>query len=89
MYFAATQYILGFRPDYDGVVIDPCIPSDWNGFEMTREYRGIKCKLKVGKLPCENARVKALTVNGTRIEGNYIPYDSIKDNKEITIEVEF
>jgi len=89
MYFAATQHILGFRPDYDGITIDPCIPNDWNGFEMTREYRGIKCNLKVGKLPYENARAKALTVNGKKIEGNFIPLSLIENEKEVNIEVEF
>lgn len=89
MYFAATQYILGFRPEYDGIVIDPCIPSDWDGFEMTRKYRNIECHLTVGKLPCENARVKFLLIDGEKIEGNFIPYDMIKDKSRIEIEAKF
>ena len=89
MYFAATQYILGFRPDYDGIVVDPCIPQEWNGFEMTRKYRGIVCHLKAGKLPEPNARAKALVVDGQRIEGNFIPYDLIKGKDRIEIQVEF
>ena len=39
-YFASTHYILGVRPSYDGLVIDPCIPSSWDGFEMARRFRG-------------------------------------------------
>ncbi len=39
-YFASTHYILGVRPSYDGLVIDPCIPSSWDGFEMDRRFRG-------------------------------------------------
>ena len=89
MYFAVTQHILGFRPDYDGIVIDPCIPNDWNGFEMTRMYRGIECKLKVGKLPYKNAKVKNLYVDGEKIFGNYIKYDLIKDKKCVIIEAEY
>ena len=60
MYLAATQYILGFRPDYDGVVIDPCVPKDWDGFRYTRAYRGTKVEVVSGKLPFEGARSKAL-----------------------------
>ena len=89
MYLAATQYILGFRPDFGGLTIDPCIPFEWNGFEMKRKYRGINCTLKVGKLPKENARVRALKVNGELIETNHIPYEMIKGLKKVTIEVIF
>jgi cellobiose phosphorylase len=38
-YQAATQYILGIRPIYAGLLVDPCIPSAWDGFRMTREFR--------------------------------------------------
>ncbi len=39
-YQAATQWILGIRPEYDGLRVDPCIPSAWNGFSVTRKFRG-------------------------------------------------
>ena len=32
----ATQWILGIRLAFDGLIIDPCIPADWPGFEVTR-----------------------------------------------------
>lgn len=89
MFFAVTQYILGFRPNYGGLTIDPCIPFDWNGFEMTRKYNGTKCTLKVGKLPTENARAKALVVNGEKIDGTFIPNDKLKGLETATIEVVF
>ncbi len=89
MFLAVTQYIFGFRPAYGGLTIDPCIPASWDGFTMDRKYNGINCRLTVGKLPYENARAKALIVNGKRIEGNYIPLDMIKGEKNVTIEVAF
>ncbi|MBO4393521.1 MAG: hypothetical protein J5800_04175 [Spirochaetales bacterium] len=46
-YFASTHYILGIRPDYNGLVIDPCIPSSWDGFEVDRVFRGRKVHIKV------------------------------------------
>ena len=46
-YFAATHYILGVRPTYDGLIIDPCIPSSWDGFEMDRIFRGKKLHITV------------------------------------------
>ncbi len=38
-YYSATQYILGLRPELDGLRIDPCIPSTWSGFKATRRFR--------------------------------------------------
>ena len=46
-YFAATHYILGIRPSYDGLVVDPCIPASWDGFEVERIYRGQKVHITV------------------------------------------
>ena len=46
-YFAATHYILGIRPDYDGLIIDPCIPASWDGFEVDRIFRGKKLHISV------------------------------------------
>ncbi len=89
MYFAATQYILGFRPEYDGLLIDPCVPDEWNGFKMSRNYRGIKCDVTVNKLPCKGAKPSNVVVNGEKIEGNYIPFDCIKDCKVAEIVVEY
>ena len=39
-YYAATQYILGVRPDFNGLHVDPCIPADWKEFSVTRRWRG-------------------------------------------------
>lgn len=39
-YFAATHYMLGIRPGHDCLIIDPCIPASWEGFEAERTYRG-------------------------------------------------
>lgn len=39
-YYAATQYLLGIRPDFDCLNIDPCIPASWQEFRVTRKWRG-------------------------------------------------
>lgn len=82
MYYAVTQYILGFRAEYDGILIDPCIPSDWDGFQMTRIYRGKKCNLTVKG---SKGKINQLNVNGNVINGNYIPYSLIKDMDTVEI----
>ena len=86
MYYAATQYILGFRADYDGIWIDPCIPDDWDGFEMTRIYRGKQCRVVVKG---NQGSIRQLVVNGQSIQGNFIPYALIKDMDTVEIIAEF
>ena len=87
MYVAATQYILGFRPDYDGVIIDPCVPEAWDGFRYTRMYRGVKVFVESGKLPREGARCSALLVDGVKIEGNYVPVSMLEGKETVKIQV--
>ncbi len=47
MYTAVTKFILGVRPGLDGLTIDPCIPRDWAGFEVRREWRGAVYRIEV------------------------------------------
>ena len=86
MYYAATQYILGFRPEYDGVLIDPCIPKEWHGFEMTRIYRGKECRLKVKG---SEGKIKKLIINGQLVEGNFIHNSLIEKAETVEIIAEF
>ncbi len=46
-YFSATRYMLGIRPGYDTMNIDPCIPADWNGFQAKRRWRGAEYRIQV------------------------------------------
>ena len=39
-FVAISQWILGIKPDYQGLAIDPCIPEAWDGFKITRNFRG-------------------------------------------------
>ncbi|MGM0377613.1 MAG: GH36-type glycosyl hydrolase domain-containing protein [Bacteroidota bacterium] len=71
-YFAITRYILGIRPDYQGLVVDPCIPASWKGFSVKRTLRGTTFQIQV-KNPGQVCKgVKRITVDGKEIEGNMI-----------------
>jgi cellobiose phosphorylase len=80
-----SQYILGIRPDYDGLVIDPCIPSTLNGFTAKRDFRGVTYHITVKNPNAVEKGVAAMTVDGELVKGNMIPFDSSK--KEVTVEV--
>jgi cellobiose phosphorylase len=72
-YVAATQHILGVRPSMDGLVIDPCIPSSWAGFSITRKFRGATYNITVTNQSNVSKGVKSVTVNGDLIVGNCLP----------------
>ena len=80
-----SQYILGIRPEYDGLVIDPCIPSSLEGFEVKRDFRGVTYHITVKNPAHVEKGLKALSVNGVTLEGNQIPV-SMVTGKEVTIE---
>jgi cellobiose phosphorylase len=70
---AATQWILGLRPDHDGLRIDPCLPSHWDGFTATRRFRGATYRITVRKPQGAGGCVTHLVVDGQRIDGNVVP----------------
>ena len=72
-FVAATQGILGLRPEHDGLRVDPALPADWDGFTATRVFRGTTYRISVKKAVGVTGRVTALEVDGARVEGNVIP----------------
>jgi N,N'-diacetylchitobiose phosphorylase len=71
-YTAVTKYILGIRPTYKGMVIDPCIPSDWKEFEVIRKWRGAKYYIKVKNPDGVEKGVKCISLNGHPVK-SFIP----------------
>ncbi|MBI3174450.1 MAG: N,N'-diacetylchitobiose phosphorylase [Chloroflexi bacterium] len=74
-YFSATQYILGIRPEADGLRLDPCIPSAWDGFSATRQFRGRTLRIAIHNPEHVCQGVVKLTVDGVAVQGNLIPAD--------------
>ena len=72
-YAAITQWILGIRPEYDGLRIDPVIPAAWGGFRVTRRFRGNTYVIEVKNPASLNRGVKKLLVDGGEIPGNLLP----------------
>ncbi|HSC51542.1 MAG TPA: hypothetical protein VLD16_14870 [Gaiellaceae bacterium] len=68
-----TQGILGVRPDYDGLRIDPCIPRSWPGFRVTRRFRGTVYELAIENPNGVCSGVRSLRVDGRELDGNLVP----------------
>lgn len=67
-YYAATQYILGVRPEFDSLTIDPCIPGDWKEFTVWRKWRGTQYHIHVTNPDGVEKGVKELLLNGVPVE---------------------
>jgi cellobiose phosphorylase len=72
-YQAGLKYILGVRPEYDGLRIDPCIPSAWEGFSITRRFRAAQYDIRVSNPEGVSKGVKSIAVDGSPIEGTLVP----------------
>ena len=72
-FVAATQGILGIRPEHRGLRVDPALPAAWDGFRITRRFRGTTYRIAVERAPGVTGRVTELAVDGEPVEGNLIP----------------
>ncbi len=72
-FFAISQYILGIRPGYDGLIIDPCIPAAWDGFQIKRKYRNTEYLIEVVNPDHVSKGVKELWINDEKTEGRTVP----------------
>ena len=82
-----TEGILGLNPNTKGLVIDPSIPSEWKEYTMEKVFRGKKLNVTVKNPNGSQHGVKAITVNGEKIDGNHIPADILKSENEIVVEM--
>ncbi|TYQ15226.1 UNVERIFIED_CONTAM: cellobiose phosphorylase [Acetivibrio alkalicellulosi] len=84
-FVAISQWILGIKPGFDGLEIDPCIPKDWDGYKVSRWYRGSTYVITVKNPDKVSKGVKSITVDGKAIEGTTLPV--FNDGKEHNVEV--
>ncbi|MFZ0533159.1 MAG: glycosyl hydrolase family 65 protein [Anaerolineales bacterium] len=84
-YLAITQWILGIRPEFDGLRIDPCIPPEWNGFSVERSFRGSRLHITVHNPQHVSRGVTRVDVDGVQNEGNLVVLD--EPQRELQVEV--
>lgn len=72
-FVAITQYILGIKPDLDGLKIDPSIPKEWDGYTVIRQYRGDTYRITVKNPHHVSCGVFKITVDNKEISGNILP----------------
>jgi len=83
MYVAATQYLLGVKPELDGLRIAPCLPAAWDGIRVSRRFRGKDFDIRYRRAGKGNS--VALTLNGSAVSGDRIPLDRCGERNEVTV----
>ena len=68
-YFAVTNFILGVQTGFAGLTVNPCIPTDWPGFEVIRQWRGATYQIKVENPNGVSKGIHSISLNGEAVEG--------------------
>ena len=79
--YAASQAILGIKPDYDGLMIDPHLPKEIKHAKVRRVFRGITYDITINNT---GKNKYSMVVNGTPVEGKVIPFNK-NDNQFIVV----
>ena len=85
-FVAISQYILGVHPSFDGLIIDPCIPSSWKEFTVLRRFRNALYRITVKNPKGVQKGVHSIVVDGKNIDGVKVPL--FNDGLEHTVVVE-
>ncbi|HUU23336.1 MAG TPA: glycosyl transferase, partial [Phycisphaerae bacterium] len=84
MLAAMGRRILGIRPDFDGLRIDPCVPR-WKRFSVRRVFRATTYQIEIDNPDGVERGVREVRVDGKEIEGNLVP--AVKGNKTVRVDV--
>ncbi len=77
---AATDWILGIRPEFHGLIIDPCIPTTWNEFNVNRHFRDSIYNIQIKNPKNISKGIEEIIIDNITVENNLIP--AFKDNKK-------
>ena len=83
MYLAVSQYILGVRPVYEGLKVEPCLPSAWNRVKVHRSFRGGEYEILMERVG--EGEEPGIQVDGIKIEGNVIPYEQFGEGGHMVL----
>ncbi len=80
-----VEGICGMRPNADGLVINPSIPSEWDGFTIDKKFRGKNIHIDIQNPNHVESGVKSMVVNGETIEGNFLCECKLTENTDVKI----
>ena len=84
-FYVISNYILGIKPDWEGLKVDPCIPHTWDGYQVSRRFRGATYAITIENPSHVCRGVKQVTVDGQAIEGNVLPVFADGKTHQVTV----
>ena len=84
MWYTVSEFILGIKPDYDGIRIDPCLPETANDYTVQRKFRDAEYEITIHPNGAQKG-VKSITLDGKPVDGTVIPYSAGKHTVEVTM----
>lgn len=80
-----VEGICGMRPNADGLVINPSIPTAWDGFKIEKSFRGRHVSIDVQNPDHVQSGVKSMTVNGVLVNGNLLSEDMLTEQTKVVV----
>ena len=84
-WYAITQYILGIKPAYNGLQIDPCICSEWKEYTVIRRFRGAEYEITIKNPDGVCKGIREMLLDGQPVEGNIVPHTSGRHVVTVTL----
>ena len=85
MWYTVSEFILGIKPHYDGLLIDPCLPKTAHNYTVTRRFRGAEYEIHVSNPKGVSKGVAMMTVDGMLVEGAIVPAQPGKHIVEVVM----
>jgi cellobiose phosphorylase len=84
MWLTVSQYILGIKPHYDGLLIDPCLPTTAQDYTVCRRFRDAQYTITIHPNGSQKG-VKRIVLDGSPVEGSLVPYTPGGHTVEVTM----
>ena len=85
MWYTVSEFILGIKPHYDGLLIDPCLPRTAHNYTVTRLFRGAEYEIHVSNPKGVSKGVAKMTVDGMPVKGAVVPAQPGKHIVEVVM----
>jgi len=84
MWYTVSEFILGIKPDYEGIRIDPCLPETASNYTVQRKFRKADYEITIRPNGSQKG-VKSITLDGQPVNGTVIPYSPGKHVVEVVM----
>ena len=87
-YRAMTEWMIGVRADFDGLLIDPCLPNHWDHIELERSFRGTRYHITIQNPNGLQKGKTSITLDGRPVRGQHLPVlnDEIVHRVEVVLD---